>query len=215
MAEGKIQTIVVGVDYSQLGDLALQRSCALARAYAQTELHVVHVQPALLPSDDRIHAETSPEDLGADAEHLRQHVERVMTTWCKVNEVEVPFRGITTHVRADNAAEAIAQLASDVAADLVIVGTHGRRGAKRFLLGSVAESTVRLAPCAVLVVRPADASVPQIQPPCPRCVEARGASGGREMWCEQHRERHDRRHTYRYSMRPGSRQSGLLVHTPR
>lgn len=213
MTEGKIQTIVVGVDFSQLGDLAIERSCALARAYSQSELHVVHVQPALIPSDDRIHPEASARDLGADAERLRGHVERVVLDWCKINETEVPFRGITTHVRTDNAAEAIAQLASDVAADLVIVGTHGRRGAKRFLLGSVAESTVRLAPCAVLVVRPPDASVPQIQPPCPRCVEARNASGGREMWCEQHREHHDRRHTYRYSMRPGSRQSGLLVHT--
>lgn len=40
------------------------------------------------------------------------------------------------------------------AADLLVVGTHGRRGLQRLLLGSVAEATVRHAPCAVLVARP-------------------------------------------------------------
>ena len=39
-------------------------------------------------------------------------------------------------------------------ADLVVVGTHGRRALARMLVGSVAELTVRLAPCPVLVVRP-------------------------------------------------------------
>jgi hypothetical protein len=86
----------------------------------------------------------------------------------------------------------------DVEADLVVVGTHGRRGLTRLMLGSVAEGTVRLAPCPVLVVRPkaVPAAVPTIQPPCPRCVEARTASGGKQFWCEQHSERHGQRHTY-------------------
>jgi hypothetical protein len=66
------------------------------------------------------------------------------------------------------------------------------------LVGSVAELTVRLAPCPVLVVRPKarPAPIPVIEPPCPRCVETRAATGGKEFWCEQHRERHGQRHTY-------------------
>ncbi len=98
----------------------------------------------------------------------------------------------------DRPAYQIAQLAADVEADLVVVGTHGRRGVSRFLLGSVAEMTTRLAPCPVLVVRSKaiPVPVPSIEPPCPRCLETRRATDGQEFWCEQHRERHGRRHTY-------------------
>jgi nucleotide-binding universal stress UspA family protein len=47
----------------------------------------------------------------------------------------------------------IAQLARDWNADLLVVGTHGRRGVSRLLLGSVAEGMVRVAPCPLLLVR--------------------------------------------------------------
>ena len=56
-------------------------------------------------------------------------------------------------LRHVSAGEAIAEYAEKVKADLVIVGSHGRTGLRRILLGSVAERVVRLAPCAVLVVR--------------------------------------------------------------
>jgi hypothetical protein len=39
---------------------------------------------------------------------------------------------------------------------------------------------------------------------CPKCVEARKASGGQELWCEQHKEPHGRRHTYHYEERVSS-----------
>ena len=48
----------------------------------------------------------------------------------------------------------LTQVASDKNADLVVVGTHGRTGLSRILLGSVAEATVRKAACPVLVIRP-------------------------------------------------------------
>jgi universal stress protein A len=51
------------------------------------------------------------------------------------------------------AAQAILQAATDRHADLVVMGTIGRTGLKRALLGSVAEAVVRHAPCSVLVVR--------------------------------------------------------------
>ncbi len=47
----------------------------------------------------------------------------------------------------------ICQAAEELGADLIIMGTHGRRGVSRMLLGSVAETVVRSAPCAVLTVR--------------------------------------------------------------
>jgi len=47
----------------------------------------------------------------------------------------------------------IVQAATKLGADLIVMGTHGRRGLRRLLLGSVAESIARTAPCPVLLVR--------------------------------------------------------------
>jgi len=64
----------------------------------------------------------------------------------------LPF-GVVSHIRSGSAASQIAQLADDVRADLVVVGTQGHTGITRLLLGSVAHGVVSLAPCTVLVVR--------------------------------------------------------------
>ena len=58
----------------------------------------------------------------------------------------------TLRVEIASPAEKILEVAKEIAADLIIVGTHGRSGAARLLLGSVAEEVVRDAPCNVLVV---------------------------------------------------------------
>jgi nucleotide-binding universal stress UspA family protein len=55
-------------------------------------------------------------------------------------------------VRFGDPAEAVVHEARTWSADLLVLGTHGRRGAARLLLGSVAETVLRHAPCSVLVV---------------------------------------------------------------
>lgn len=57
-------------------------------------------------------------------------------------------------VTAGKAADEILAAAANHKVDTVVMGTHGRTGFDRFLLGSVAESVVRLAPCTVVVVKP-------------------------------------------------------------
>ncbi len=212
MSTQKSYAIVVGVDYSELGDLALERAFDQAKAHERAQVHVVHVQGTAAPDADGTNNDASPAAPDPASLRLHGHVEQVVKRWCEARLSPVPFDRLTTHLRSDDAAEAIAQLASDVEADLVVVGTHGRRGARRFFLGSVAEGTVRLAPSAVLVVRPPDASVPKIEPPCPQCLETRRATDGKEFWCEQHRQHHNRPHTYHYSPARGSHQSSLLIH---
>ena len=49
--------------------------------------------------------------------------------------------------------EAILAAAGEIGADLIVMGTHGHTGLKHVLLGSVAERTIRLAPCSVLTVK--------------------------------------------------------------
>jgi nucleotide-binding universal stress UspA family protein len=52
----------------------------------------------------------------------------------------------------------IVQTATKLGADLIVMGTHGRRGFRRLMLGSVAESISRAAPCPVLLVRAEEVS---------------------------------------------------------
>jgi len=213
--EKKPYAIVVGIDFSELSDLALERACDLARAQAPTHLHVISAEktaPSSHGSDAfAFHSEELTAELKQASTRLREHVEQIVRRWCEARSEPPSFERLTTHIRFEPAAQAIAQLAADVEAKLIIVGTHGRRGVRRFLLGSVAEGIVRLALCDVLVVRPPDATSAHIEPACPRCVEARRASGGRELWCEQHREHHDRRHTYHFSPAASAHQSSFLI----
>lgn len=62
------------------------------------------------------------------------------------------FKAITA-VREGDARHAILDAAAEWAADVIVVGSHGRRGMDRFLLGSVSENIVRHAPCSVEIVR--------------------------------------------------------------
>lgn len=105
---------------------------------------------------------------------------------------------IVAHEASGDPAKIIVETAGDLGADVVVVGTRGRKGVQRMLMGSTAESVVRHAGCPVLVVRPKahEHPIPDIEPPCPRCVSARTESHGALLWCEQHAERHGRRHTY-------------------
>jgi nucleotide-binding universal stress UspA family protein len=68
--------------------------------------------------------------------------------------------GVQTRHLSGSPPRMIVQFAKGIAADLVVMGTHGRSGLSRAVLGSVAEEVVRRAPCPVLVVREMDASTP-------------------------------------------------------
>jgi nucleotide-binding universal stress UspA family protein len=194
--------IVVGIDYSGTSDLALNRAFELATAEPDIELHAVHV--ADVPGTP------SAENFGPlnaeQSARLTKHVSTKLLEFLEQHAGRKPPRRVLCHIRGNEAAHEIAQLAADLEADLVVVGTHGRRAAARLLMGSVAEVAVRLAPCPVLVVRPKalGAPVPRIEPPCPRCVQARKDSGGAQWWCEQHLERHGQRHTYHQGDRVSS-----------
>lgn len=200
-ADGKPYLIVVGVDFSEPSELAVQRAFELAAERPAAEVHLVNVVQTYGPQV----AYEMPMDASAltvltvaeARTRFKNYADQAIARFT-ANSPSRRLSHVFTHVRFDSIADEIAQLAADLEADLVVVGTHGRRGLSRMLLGSSAEATVRLAPCPVLVVRPKalPEAPPRIEPPCPDCVTARRASGGTEMWCERHRERHGQRHTY-------------------
>jgi nucleotide-binding universal stress UspA family protein len=222
MKDAKPYIIVVGIDYSKTGELALTRAFELATEKQNAEVHILFVLQtlgALAPVELGVGiGGPDPTMLSEASEQLRKYADQKLQEYkasAAASGKPKLFERAISHLRLDSPAHELAQLASDLEADLVVVGTHGRRGATRLLVGSVAEGVVRLAPCPVLVVRPklVDDTVPKIEPPCPRCIEARRTSGGKEMWCEQHRERHGRRHTYHQVDRVGS-ETNLPLVTP-
>ncbi|MEZ4223686.1 MAG: universal stress protein [Polyangiaceae bacterium] len=219
MTQHKPYIVVVGVDFSETGDVALAHAFERASDAYEGELHVINVARAYGPM---VHLEIGGEietlSMEEASARLKEFVESRLEAFVRAREAaKLPvFARAVTHLRLDAPAEEIAQLASDLEADLVIVGTHGRRGMRRLLLGSVAEGVVRLAPCPVLVVRPKneEARVPDIEPPCQDCVKVRQETGGEQLWCARHSEHHGRPHTYHYVHRNVSSRDSMPMLTP-
>jgi len=201
--------IVVGVDYSGASDLAFEQALAIASGQPHAELHVVYVKARVSARARSVESATSNQDAARD---LQAYVAQRVSAF-QARSGKVPFERLFDHLRSDEPGHQIAQLAADVEADLVVVGTHDRSGVPRLLLGSVAEAVTRLSPCPVLIVRPKaiPAAMPAIEPPCPRCVDVRFATQGAELWCEQHRERHGQRHTYHQGDRASAETNFPLI----
>jgi nucleotide-binding universal stress UspA family protein len=188
--------IVVGIDYEQLGDDAFRAALALAVAAGGTEVHAIHVTPLLdgMPTSQR-----KVERMDKDVERLRQQVDAVLGTW-RERHGDPAVPSISVHIAKGRASTEIVRLAAALQAGLVIVGTHGRRGLTRALLGSIAGEIVEKATCPVLVVRPIEHqltdAVADVEPVCEACQARRMSTGGQELWCERHAEHHPRAHVY-------------------
>jgi nucleotide-binding universal stress UspA family protein len=143
------RTIVVGRERSEHGDLALARGFQLAAKFGAT-LHVVHAVPLAPPvtpgTIPHVPLTPAPDEVAA---HLRGRLQREATRY---NAATV--RSPTLHVRRGQPAQIINEVANQVEADLIVLGTHGRSGLERMLLGSVSETVVRHASSTVLLVRP-------------------------------------------------------------
>ena len=135
--------IVVGVDFTTEGDHALDEALRYVHQLENDELHAVHVVP------DHRRVERLSDALVSGERRLRAHVLTRARALGESWEQAVSF-----HVRVGDVADAIHQVAVDVEADLIIVGTHARRGLEKVLLGSVAERLVREAHLPVMVARP-------------------------------------------------------------
>ena len=194
--------VVVGTDFSKMAGRAVDQALELATLHDRAEVHVVYVQPDPWVPLTRegaleiaIDADTA---LGELQRNVTDHVERMAAG---LNKKKI--RRVVTHFRHGAAAQHIAQLAADLDADLVVVGSHGAHGAERFFLGSVAEHVSHLARCPVWIVRPKAHStatrVPEIEPTCPDCLVARRESAGTHLWCARHSEHHLRAQGYAYT----------------
>jgi nucleotide-binding universal stress UspA family protein len=141
-----IRSILAAVDFSENSDQALGTAIDLAKQTG-AELHVVHALDLPIPIFNP-YAISIPDALLTQARE--EATRRLRETVEKVSKAGVKSKSHLTEVPA---APAIARLAEELGSDLVVMGTHGHTGLKHVLLGSVAERTLRLAPCSVLVVK--------------------------------------------------------------
>lgn len=147
----EIQSILVPTDHSPEGRSALTVARELARDLG-ARLVLLHVT---LP------VETTP-GVPPYPVNLREELEILDTLRWQVEGKDLKSRVETVLRRGDIAAEVLGA-AREAAVDLIVMGTHGRTGLRRLLMGSVAEEVVRSAECPVLVVREA-VHAPQADP---------------------------------------------------
>ncbi|MFQ5792337.1 MAG: universal stress protein [Acidobacteriota bacterium] len=153
----EIQRIVCPTDFSEFSSRALDHALAVACWY-KAEVSVVHVVPRFL-----MHPEFFPyvqEPVVPDVS-IRKRATRELGKFVhKAREA-----GIATEVRLEDGdtVKEIVEIAKKLPADMIVMGTHGRRGFEKLVLGSVAEKILRKAPCPVLTVSrtPEKAPVPE------------------------------------------------------
>ena len=174
--------VVVAYDFSTSSEQALSRAIDVASRAPQ---HVLHIIAAVDPHDatagggllKRVNHET----VSALQRIITDNVAKAFAGRDTASEVE-----FFVHARIGRAAREILNLAEEVGADLLFIGSHGKTGMDRMLLGSVSERVVREAKCPVMVVRPktyADVELMHV------------------YRYEHEREQHHEPHRYTYSSR--------------
>jgi nucleotide-binding universal stress UspA family protein len=142
---GDGRAVVVGDDLSPSAAAARGVASSFASALAQP-IRVVHALDAGVPYLSVLEV-LVPKDLMSEAySDARDRLDAIARD---SPDIDVAQTGISS----ERPATALCDAAREYEASLIVVGTHGRRGAERFLLGSVAERVLRHAPCSVLVVR--------------------------------------------------------------
>jgi nucleotide-binding universal stress UspA family protein len=142
----RFRTILVPVDFSKHAHAALDLAIELAKE-SGGELHLLHAYelPATMTMTYGVAIPQSVWDgvKDAAAAQLAELQKRVAAAGVKSS----------AHVMTAPAADAIAEAAAAHHADLIVMGTRGLTGLRHVLLGSVAERTIRIAPCPVLTIK--------------------------------------------------------------
>jgi nucleotide-binding universal stress UspA family protein len=149
----QFQTIVCATDLSDPVDHAVLQGVALAKEF-RSRLLIAHIIDLPAPS-------MYGEAYLAPEEHLSRNLENARQ---RIDEMMAPARvNWEARIRAGQPAEELTRIARAEQVQMAISATHGRKGLKRLLLGSVTEKLMRTLPCPLLVVRggiqpaPADA----------------------------------------------------------
>jgi len=142
-----IKSLLVATDFSEAAQPAVDAAVELASTFG-AEVHLVHAFQTPIPI-------VSPYEVVVPDGFLEQARDSAARS-LKAVEEKIAAAGVTVtaHLTEVPAAPAIARLAEELDVDLIVMGTRGNTGLKHIVLGSVAERTLRMAPCSVLTVKP-------------------------------------------------------------
>lgn len=143
------RVVLAAVDTTPAAKRVIAMAARFVRAFPTAELHVLHV--LRLTRLDRAQAAHAGQPSSSSAaiddakDHLEYHA-RLAKSQCR-NEVRA-------HFASGNPTTEILRFCGELKADLLVIATHDHAGFERLLLGSIAETLMRKAPCSVTVVRP-------------------------------------------------------------
>jgi universal stress protein A len=141
------QSILVPLDFSPLSETALQRACEIAEQFG-SKLTLLHaVEPIVSPAEYTV---VPLEMADVNVQLLGEHKTRLTAIQDRLLEDGLDCQ---VEVKLGKPWQVITDEAKNIMCDLIVIATHGRTGAKHFLMGSTAERVVQHAPCSVLVVR--------------------------------------------------------------
>jgi nucleotide-binding universal stress UspA family protein len=142
-----ITRILCPVDFSDCSRRALDYAIAIGRRFGAA-IEVLHVTPEVLVTG-RAELQMQLDRLRSDA-----HAEVVAQTKRLIDSIVAPGLRVEARVERGNPATQIVALAGHAESTLVVMGTHGRTGIQRFMLGSVVDKVLRLVQCPMLTVPP-------------------------------------------------------------
>ncbi len=144
------KNIVIAIDDSDTSRHALDEAIQLCRAL-KAELHVLHIvdETVFNQVDGYVEFEGLWDAYKSSGQALLDKAKLVLES------AAIPFTTQLIELKpySERLSEKIISEARALSADLLIIGTHGRRGFSRFFLGSVAENVVRIASLPVMLVR--------------------------------------------------------------
>jgi|HubBroStandDraft_6_1064221.scaffolds.fasta_scaffold1176349_1 nucleotide-binding universal stress UspA family protein len=141
--------ILLAIDGSKFSESALQAVMAQAKPN-QTDVRILHVIEPIPQYADGLswgYGLQSPNVLQEEREQAQALVEKA------AGELRDAGFQVETVVEVGDAKAVIVDAAAQWPADLIVLGSHGRKGMERFLMGSVSEGVARHAPCSVQIVR--------------------------------------------------------------
>jgi len=155
-----IRTILYPTDFSESSRSAFHHACSLARD-GGAHLVVLHVMPPPVTFNGEGVLLPPPVQ---DWDRMQERLQQVTAPDPKVH--------LEHRLAQGDASSEILWVAKELKCDLMVMGTHGRTGLGRLLMGSVAEQVLRRAPCPVLTVK----TPPSSEAPDAESVEATTAS---------------------------------------
>jgi len=141
------RVVLAAVDTSAAAERVIAMAARFVRAFPDASLHVLHV--LRFSRRDQAHAMVPAlsSDVVDEAKDHLEHHKRLAMRKCR--------NVVTAHFAMGNPPNEILRFCSELKVDLLVIATHDHSGFERLLLGSIAETLVRKAPCSVTVVRQA------------------------------------------------------------